>query len=165
MGMVYQFKVAKKCDVPENVMYEDVYEKFFSVGYEFDREDWLGSFVITRCPLNSGFCKENLEKAIEELKRLDSEVKFILESNEIDLDIDFRRRLAKGLVSSIYMYREGHYTYPKIYYPDTDYRVQNWSDDDWRYYYENPSQSRIIETLSDLLPYANGDYVIWLEAY
>lgn len=166
MGMVYQFKVAKRSDIPADARsYEDHYDKFFNVGSEMDRAYWVGGFVRSHDYGKPEFCRANIEKAIADLRQLDEDVKYVLESASIGVDVSFRRRLADGLVSRIYGYRDYHYPFPKCYYKDDDYNVRNWTEDDWKRHYECSSQSNVLKNLSELLPYANGDYVIWLEAY
>ena len=160
MGMAYQFKVAKKSDIPNGVkFYEDAYENFIDVGPEFDREDWLPSFIRECSSDKASFTREGIEKAIATLEKLDEEVKYILESKDISLDIDFRRRLAKGLVSNIYGYREYHYDYPKNYYPEDSWQFKNWFDDN------SVGSKHIQDALKLLLPYANDEHVIWCNVY
>lgn len=160
MGMAYQFKVAKKSDIPDNVkFYEDVYDRFTDVGPEFDREDWLPSFIRECSPDKVNFTRAGIEKAIATLENLDKEVKYILDSADVSLDIDFRRRLARGLVSNIYGYREYHYDYPKNYYSEDSWQFQNWFDDN------EVGSKHIQDSLKLLLLYANDEHVIWCHAY
>lgn len=163
MGMVYQFKVAKKSDIPEGTKdYYGVYEKFTNVGPEFDREDWIPGLVASHEINTRPYTKESITDAIEKLKRLDDEVKYILESNDINLDIDFRRRLANGLVSAIYGFREYHYDYPLSYYPESDYHHTMFDDNKDSYEW---GSGHIQDTLKKLLPYATDEYVIWCCAF
>lgn len=166
MGMTYQFKVAKRSDIPADARsYENYYDKFSNVGSEMDREDWVGGFVRSRDYGKPGFCRANIEKAIADLRQLDEDVKYVLGSAIIGEDVSFRRRLAEGLVTRIYGHRVYHYPFPKCYYPEDDYRVMNWTEDDWREYYDLSAQNDVLENLEALLQYANCDYVIWLEAF
>lgn len=165
MGMIYQFKVAKRSDIPLTGMCEAYYDKFFNVGSEMNGADWLASFVGSQTSNNPRFCRENIEKAIEGLRQLDEDVKCVLESASIGVDVSFRRRLADGLVSRTYGYLDYHYPFPKCYYKDDSYNVRNWTEDDWKRHYECSSQSKALKNLSELLQYANDDYVIWLVAY
>lgn len=163
MGMVYQFKVAKKSDLPENLKYySDADDKFTAVGPEFDREDWIGGFIREcsddKCTINAAA----VSKAIEKLENLDKEVKYILDSTDISLDIEFRRRLARGLVSNIYGYREYHYEYPKNYYSEDSWEAKTLSDDDWNSCARGSESIR--NGLKQLLPYGE-EYVIWCAAY
>lgn len=164
MGMTYQFRVAKKSDLPEDLKYySDAEDKFFDVGPDFDREDWLGGFIRNCADDKCSFNHKAFTAAIEKLKQLDEDVKYVLESKDLNLDIDFRRRLARGLVANIYGYREYHYEYPRSYYGEDSYQFTSWTEDDWKDY--ESGSSFIQESLAMLLPYANDEYVIWLASY
>lgn len=84
MGMTYQFRVAKKIDLPEDLTYySDAEDKFFDVGPDFDREDWLGGFIRDCADDKCSFNHKAITTAIEKLKQLtkNSREKIVLETN------------------------------------------------------------------------------------
>lgn len=160
MGMTYMFQVAKKGSIPKYQDYEDE-TGWLTVGSELDREDWISGFILHGEGRNyeERFSEFNIKAAISDLNRLDEEVKTIMKDDRYP--IDFRRRLARGLVSNIYGTREYHYCYPKDYYPETSYQRQNWPEDVWE---KQDGAKDIVNVLEALLPYTNGEYDIRLYA-
>lgn len=156
MGMTYTFQVAKKGSTPKD---QDYYDEtgWTDVGWGLDREDWISGFIRNGPGRNmkEPFSEHNIRASIADLERLDEEVKTIL--NDDRYQIDFRRRMANGLVRNIYGYREYHYAYPKDYYPEDSYQRQNWPEDVWE---KQDGAGDIIEVLKTLLPYTNGEYDI-----
>lgn len=160
MGNTYTFQVAKKGSIPKD---RDYYDEtgWTDVGPELDREDWISGFITCGVGRNVGekYSEHNVKAAIADLERLDREVLTILADE--NHPIDFRRRLAKGLVGNIYGHREYHYGYPKDYYPEDSYERKNWPEDIWN---TRTGATNIIAVLKDLLPYTNGEYDIRLFA-
>lgn len=159
MGNSYQFAVAKKGTIPENQEYDDE-TGWTRVGDDLDREGWLQG-IFTKYEVAAScerYCKQTIEAVIAELEQLDRDVDTVL--NDERYDIDFRRKLAKGLVACVYGGREYHYAYPKRYYAEDSYRIQNWTDENWASYEKCPGSKYIRDNLKQLLPYCDGTYDI-----